>query len=210
MKNLIIVGAGGFGLEVAAYAEDITRAGRDAFQVLGFLDDTKAVGTFHARYPVLGDTHAAPVAEAVYVLAVGAPEGRAALAEKLGRKAAQFVSLIHPAAYVSDTATLGIGAVLAPFSLVGPATFIGDHALFNVYATAGHEARLGNACVLSPYASVHGEAQIGDKVFIGGHGFVTARVKVGDNAKIAAGAIVYTDVPSGALAIGNPAAFRPS
>lgn len=208
MKNLIIVGAGGFGLEVAAYAEDITRAGKDALQILGFLDDTKPVGALHAGFPVLGDTNAAPVAEAVYVLAVGTPEGRAALADKLERKGAQFVSLIHPAAYVSATATLGLGAVLAPFSLIGPATFIGDHALFNVYATAGHEARLGKCCVLSPYASAHGEARLGDKVFIGGHGFVTARVKVGDNAKIAAGAVVYSDVPSGALAIGNPAAFR--
>ncbi len=208
MSNLIIAGAGGFGLEVAASAEDIARAGKQALTLKGFLDDTKPAGTKHAGYPVLGPTDLPPERDAVYAIAVGTPEGRRLLAGRLLARGARFATLLHPACHVAATAQIGAGSVLAPFSLAGPETHIGMHTVFNVYATAGHESRIGAFCVLSPYASVHGSATLGSGVFLGGQAFVTARVTVGDNAKISAGSIVYNDIPSDALAMGNPAVFR--
>jgi len=208
MNSLIIVGAGGFGLEAASYAEDISRAGKQDFTLKGFLDDTKPAGTKHAGYPVLGPTDLPPENDAVYVIAVGAPEDRRLLAGRLQARGARFATLLHPACHVAATAQISDGSVLAPFSLIGPETRIGMHTLFNVYATAGHESLIGDFCVLSPYASVHGSATLGNGVFLGGQAFVTARVKIGNNAKISAGSIVYNDIPAGAMAMGNPAVFR--
>ena len=70
MKRLIIIGAGGFGLEVAAYARDMAM-----FEIAGFLDDTKP-GQKHAGYPILGPTTSSIDRGAFYVIAVGSPEGR--------------------------------------------------------------------------------------------------------------------------------------
>jgi len=208
MNNLIIVGAGGFGLEVAAYAEDIVRAGQQSFTLKGFLDDTKAPGTKHGGYPILGPTDMPPVCNAVYVIAVGTPENRKILYNRLEGVGTRFATLVHPACHVAATARLGVGTVLAPFSLVGPETQIGAQCVLNVYTTVGHEGRIGDFCVLSPYASVHGAAALGSGIFMGGQAFVTARTRVGDNVKISAGSVVYNDIPNDAMVMGNPAVFR--
>ena len=206
MSDLIIIGAGGFGLEVAAYAEDMTRAGKENFVLKGFLDDTKTPSSRHAGYPVLGKI-GPPFDPAIsYVIAVGTPEWRKALADKLHAGGARLASIVHPQSYVAAGALIGPGSVIAPFAFVGPEARIGNHCVLNVHACAGHECRIGDCCVLSPYASLQGSARLGEGVFLGSHACITC-VTIGDKARIAAGAVVYNDVPSGALALGNPAAF---
>jgi sugar O-acyltransferase (sialic acid O-acetyltransferase NeuD family) len=208
MRNLIIIGAGGFGLEVAAYAEDMTRHGVANIAVTGFLDDTKPAGTHHGGLPVLGPTDAALDPHCVYIIAVGTPEHRQTLAEKLWDKNATLASLRHPLSYVAADAQIGAGTIIAPFAFVGPMTQMGRNCLLNIYASAGHESRIGEHCVLAPYAGTHGQAQLGNGVLLGSHAAVTRGVSIGDGTKVAAGAVCYNDVPDGALAIGNPAGFR--
>lgn len=208
MKQLIIVGAGGFGLEVAAYAEDALRADPSQPQILGFIDDTKPKEATHAGYPILGNTDDPVDPDALYILAVGFPDGRRRLAEKLAAQGARFHTLIHPMSYVARAARLDDGCIVVPFATVGPEAHLGMHCMLNHYAVIGHEAQAGAFCVLCPHASVHGAARLGDEVFLGSGAYVTAGIKVGARAKVSAGAVVYSDVPPGALALGNPAAFR--
>jgi sugar O-acyltransferase (sialic acid O-acetyltransferase NeuD family) len=202
MKSVIIVGAGGFGLEVAAYAVDA------GFIVKGFLDDTKPSDTAHADFTVLGSMASAIDMEAAYVIAVGNPQNRKVLAEKLAAKGARFISIIHPQSYVGPQAHIGVGAIVAPFAFVGPQAHIGAHCVLNTYACAGHECRINDYSVLSPYAALYGAAVLGSGVFMGSNAIITAQQSVGDNAKIAAGAIVYSNIPADVLAMGNPASFR--
>lgn len=207
MSSLIIVGAGGFGLEVAAYAEDMARASKSGVSIKGFLDDTKPAGATHAGYPALGPTDRI-IPDCLYILAVGAPESRRALAEKLAAKGARFTSIIHPAAHIAATAKIGAGTVIAPFSFVGPEAQIGEHCALNIYASAGHESRMGDYCVLSPYATIHGASVLENGVFMGSHACVTAKMQIGASARIAAGSVVYQNIPAGARVMGNPAAWR--
>lgn len=210
MNNLIIVGAGGFGLEVAAYANDIAQTGKIDFVIRGFLDDYKIRGEKHAGFPVLGDTDSVFQKDASYIIAVGTPETRKSLAQKLAGKGANFATLTHPQSYVADSAKIGAGTIIAPFTFVGPAARIGKHCLLNTHVCAGHEITMGDYCVVSPQATIHGKATLGAGVFVGGHACVTAKKHVGGNAKISAGAVVYNDIPADHLAIGNPAMFRKS
>lgn len=205
MSSIIIVGAGGFGLEVAAYIEDIEQTGLEDFEVKGFLDDTKPVGALHGSYPVLGGTNDDVDAEAQYVIALGDPQARKKLAEKLAAKGATFVTLIHPMAYVAATAQIGNGCIFAPFSFVGPEARIADHAYLNIYASAAHECSIGKYCGLAPYAGTHASSNVGEEVLLASHSVVTHGVKIGAKAKLSAGAVAFNDVPEGALALGNPA-----
>jgi hypothetical protein len=145
MPSLIFLGAGGFGLEVAAYAEDSVRAGTARYEVKGFLDDLRLVGDRHAGLPILGNTDADVDLDALYVVSVGSPQGRKILAEKFKAKGATFVTLVHPASYVAKDASVGPGSVLAPFSFVGPSAKVGEHCLINVHAVVGHELAI-TAC----------------------------------------------------------------
>ncbi len=208
--SLYIVGAGGFGREVLAYARDAARAGAD-LRVAGFLDDNPAalagrdvgaavVGPVGALRPAPGDR---------FVIAVGEPRVRRALAAALAERGVRdedYLSIVHPTAYAAGE--LAAGSVLAPFSFVGPGASLGRHAVLNTYASAGHDAALGDFAVLSPYAVVNGNVTLEQGVFLGTHATVVPGKRVGAWSKIGAGAVVLGDLKAGSLALGNPAKGR--
>jgi len=50
-----------------------------------------------------------------------------------------------------------------------------------------------------------GKVKIGNRVFIGASSIVLPGVSIGDDVIIGAGSIVTHDIPSGSVAVGNPA-----
>jgi maltose O-acetyltransferase len=46
---------------------------------------------------------------------------------------------------------------------------------------------------------------IGDRVYVGAHSILLPGVTIGDDAVVGAGSVVRSDVPAGALVLGNPA-----
>jgi sugar O-acyltransferase (sialic acid O-acetyltransferase NeuD family) len=205
VTRLIIVGAGGFGREVLQYVRD-----RGERTVIGFVDDREA--SVHAQPdlpPWLGslETHTID-REAQYVIGIGKPSVRAAIATRLEAAGATFASVVHPTAYVPPTASLGAGCVIAPGAHVGPYATLGAHAVLNVLSSIGHDATIGRATVFSPYAVINGAAVLGDAVLLGTHATVLAGVRVGSGAQVSAGAVVYRDVEPYALAQGDPARSR--
>lgn len=203
MKPLIIIGAGGFGLEVLAYVKDC-----GGYEPKGFLDDTKDIGQMHSGLPILGGTDAPVDTEASYLIAIGTPEARKKIGGRFEKDGASFTTLLHPASYVSEDSTIGAGTITAPFSFVGPASQIGKNVLLNIHASVAHESMAGDYSVLAPYAGTHANAKVGKECFLGAQSVITRFITLGDNVKVAAGAIVYTNAPDGTEAIGNPARFR--
>lgn len=214
--SLTIVGAGGFGREVLAYARDVARA-TGTFRIAGFLDDDpNALQGHHALQgrdagaAVIGDIASLTPGEGDrFVLAVGEPRVRRALALALAARGVRddaFVSIVHPTAYVAGE--LAPGCVIAPFAFVGPGATLGRHAVLNTYASAGHDARLGDCAVLSPYAVVNGNVVLEEGVFLGTHATVVPGKRVGAWSKLGAGAVALGDLEPGTLAMGNPAKGR--
>jgi sugar O-acyltransferase (sialic acid O-acetyltransferase NeuD family) len=209
--EVVIVGAGGFGREVLQYVRD-TFATQPSVRFAGFLDDRPPdLGAFDLAGSILGDTHrVAPAPHERYVIAVGHPPLRTALAARLAARGARFLTVVHPLAFVASSAKIGEGCILAPFASVGAHAVVGDHTVLTFYASVGHDARVGRCCALSPHAVANGGSVLGDEVFLGAHAVVNPLQRVGDGAKVAAGAVVYRPVPAGTLAAGNPAKARPS
>jgi len=210
--RLVIIGAGGFGREVLAYARD---AGRDyvdgaRFEGVDFLDDrADALDGFPVEARVLGAIDDGPLGpEDRVIVAVGDPAARFALVQRLRARGATFATVVHPTAYVAPAARIGAGTVLAPFAFVGPSARIGEHCALNTYASAGHDAVIGRYGVLSPYAVINGAVRLHDGVFMGTHATVVVGNEVGAWSKIAAGAVALRDVAAGSLVLGNPGKGR--
>ena len=204
--KVIIVGAGGFGRQVHAYAGDCgTR-----YEVIGFADaNPRALDGFEVPVPVLADVCAVDVrADTGFVIAVGDPVARRRLAAVVTRRGGRLVSLVHPTAYVSADARLGAGCVLCPFTFVGVAARVGANTVLNIYSSVGHDAVVGDHCVFSPYATINGGVRLEDEVYLGTKATVSPRLHVGAGAKLSAGAVVTRTVPAGGLAVGNPATSR--
>lgn len=208
MKPLIIIGAGGFGLEIASYVKDCVNAGLAQWEIKGFLDDTKDVGTMHCGAPVLGGTDAAVENDAEYLIAIGTPQARQKIGGRLKEDGASFATLLHPAAYVADSARIGAGTILSPFSFAGPESTLGENALLNISSSVAHESSIGDYTVFSPYAGTHANAKVGNACFLGAQSVITRFITLGDNVKVAAGSVVYNNADDNAEAIGNPARFR--
>jgi sugar O-acyltransferase (sialic acid O-acetyltransferase NeuD family) len=209
MNDIIVVGASGYGREVFQYVKDIA-AHRPDVRPKGLLDDDPSLRAGVGGEAIIGDTRTYAIqADDRFVVSAGNPAVRQSLAERLAGRGATFMTLVHPTAYVSPSARIGTGCVVSPFASVGSRAQLDDHVLLVMYASVAHDCSVGSFCSFSPYAAVAGGSVVGPRVFFGGHALVTPMRHVGQDCKIAAGAVVYRDVPDGSLAAGNPAKVLP-
>jgi serine O-acetyltransferase len=70
--------------------------------------------------------------------------------------------------------------------------------------------RIGSNCTIIGSVTIgmrktHGFPRIGDDVFIGAGARVLGAIEIGNGARIGANAVVLTDIPAYATAVGNPA-----
>ena len=206
MKQLIIVGAGGFGREMLDWARQAEDHGR-AWVVAGFLDDNpRALEGHAADVPVLGPvaTHE-PAPDEVFACALGNVAAKRRCVAALRGRGGVFVRVIHRTPVVSATATLGEGVILCPGSIVTAGARLGNFVTLNLHSTVAHDAVVGDWSQLHCHVDITGGVTLGEGVLVGSHASVLPGVRVGPGAVIGAGAVVMRDVPAGATVYGAPA-----
>jgi serine O-acetyltransferase len=95
------------------------------------------------------------------------------------------------------------GAEIGPGMLI---PHVGPIQVFN-WAKIGADCAIHQVCTIGA-GSRPGGPTIGDHVMIGCHSCILGPVTVGDGAKIGAGAVVVTDIPARATAVGVPARVK--
>jgi sugar O-acyltransferase (sialic acid O-acetyltransferase NeuD family) len=113
-------------------------------------------------------------------------------------------SLIHPTAFVCNTATIGKGTQVLAQAVVAADSKVGDACIINHKALVDHECIVGDGVHLAPGATVCGLVTVGDNVLIGASSVVLPRLKIGQDSIIGAGAVVTKDVPARSVVVGNP------
>lgn len=206
MRNLIIVGAGGFGREVLKYAQDIQAISKD-WEIRGFLDDNpNALNGYNYNVSIIASIQDyMPQEGDCFVIGIESPQGKLTFAERLKQRGAQFVSLIHPTVEIGYNVSLGSGCVMCPHSAISCDVKIGDFVTFNAYATIGHDAIIGDGSTISSFGFISGCAKLGKGAYVGVHGCVLPGVRVGDFATVGAGSVVIKNVKPETTVIGVPA-----
>jgi len=206
----IIVGAGGFGRELIAWAEDCHNAGLLA-PIAGLVDDNlRAMDGF--SYPV---GLLSSIAEFVpepgdqLLMAIGTPAIKQRVSELLGGRGGNFVTLIHPTAVVARSARVSDGTILCPLSLVSADAVLGRLCAVNALSSIGHDVQVGAFSTLSAHVDLTGAVSVGEGVMIGTGAKLLPRVKIGNGAKIGAGAVVYRSVLAGRTVFAAPAKTLP-
>jgi sugar O-acyltransferase (sialic acid O-acetyltransferase NeuD family) len=205
MKQLHIVGAGGFGRECHAWASQHPDCGK-AWVIAGFLDDNaealKAFGDFAPVRPLAGHR---PAADYVYLCGLGLPDAKEKLIAPLVSAGAEFITFVHPRAILGARVKLGKGVVICPGAVLSTDIVLGDFAMVNLNSTMGHDASLGAWSTLSAHCDLTGHVKVADRVFMGSRATVIPGKKVGARSIVGAGAVVVADVPPGVTVVGNPA-----
>ena len=204
MLNIIIVGAGGCGREVYEMAKVVFPV--EEYENKGFLsDDLEALGDLQLDVPILStivDYQPQPADR--FLLAIGDVQGRRKVALALKERGAQFLTLVHPRAEISESAELGEGVIVYPFAFVSCQVKLDDFCLLNAYAGCGHDAQVGAFSVLCPYAAVLGGAVLAEMVFLATHVTVAPKKRVGIGAVVSANTSVLRNVPAEGFVCGVP------
>lgn len=206
MKRLIVIGAGGFGREVLGWAQDVQALSKE-WEIGGFLDDNpKALDGLKYDVPIIGGIKDyMPQNDDYFVLGIGSPRGKLAIAERLMQRGAQFISLIHPTAVIGNNIIIGRGCVICPFVTITCDVKLGDFVSLNIHSVIGHDAVLGDGCTLSVHAVVTGHAYLGKGVYVANHGSILPQAKIGDFARVGAGSVVLKSVKPETTVMGVPA-----
>lgn len=208
MKDLLIIGASGFGREVAWLVERINEV-TPTWNLLGFIDDNEEIrGQKINGYEVVG-THKCVVdyPNAHYVCAVGSSKIRKKIISNVKSLIPdiKFATLIDPSVKVSKLVNIGEGTIICAGSILTVNIEIGQHVIINLDCTVGHDAILNDFVTLYPSVNVSGATNIGECVELGTGMQIIQGKTIGAHTIVGAGAVVVKDLPEKCTAVGSPA-----
>jgi sugar O-acyltransferase (sialic acid O-acetyltransferase NeuD family) len=205
----IIIGAGGHSRVVY----DILRYDHNT-DVVAFVDNTPR-GSEEAimGVPVTGDHDVIPdlIEEhdvGGFIVAVGDNEIRRGHFNKLLEMGLEPVSAIHPEAYISKTATIGSGTVVASGVDISTNVEVGENSILNTGSVVDHETTIESHTHIAPGSTVAGRVNVSEMTFIGMGCTVRDSVGVGENVTVGAGSVVLEDVPPNVTIAGAPAEIK--
>ncbi len=199
-KRLVIIGASAMGRETYAYAQEA------GMPVKGFLDSRADILGERMGYPpILGSVEDYRIeASDVFVCAVGDPNIKRRYAQIVRERGGDFVSIIHPTAYIGMNMRIGKGCIVAPHASVSNDTTLGDHVIVNLNASISHDNVISTGCTICPGCHLAGWVTLGEDVFIGIGACIIPHVSLGARVFVAAGALVTKSCDTGRL-LGVPA-----
>ena len=202
MKDIIIVGAGGFGRE-AYYLIKSINAASPRWNIKGFINDIPVdLKGKKIDVPILGTIKDwRPSENEVFAMGISSPIGKEKVATLLKSRGATFVTLINPSARIIETAEIGEGCVIS--GTIGDCAKLGR--FVNIAGSmVGQDAEIDDYSTITGYVNVT-NATIGKRVFIGSHSVILNDRKIGDDVFVCAGSIVFHNVKAGVKIWGNPA-----
>lgn len=214
MKDLYIIGAGGFGREVAWLVERINQnavaGGKEPiWNIKGFIDDDEEIwGKSENNYCVLGNCDYLKAlgaqGEIYAVCAVGSARTRKKIIEKLGDRV-KFATVIDPGAILSDRVGIGDGTIICAGNIITVNVDIGNHVILNLDCTVGHDAVIKDFVTVYPSVNISGNVTVGECVELGTGAQIIQGKHIGTGSIIGAGAVVVKDIPDSCTAVGSPA-----
>ncbi len=197
-----IYGSGGSGREAREVADLL-----GTWEEIVFIDDMAETGMYKGlkRMPfeVFNQTYDKDIAEVI--IAVGEPEYRISLYDRVEKKGYRFANVIHPNAWISPSATIGRGIIAKSGVLISSDAKIEDNVGFEAYAVVGHDCVVRKGCQISTNVAMGGGSEIGAGCYIGMNVAIKEKVKIGSNSVVGMGSAVQREIPENVIAMGNPA-----
>jgi len=207
VNDVLIVGSSG---HARVIVDIITGCG--AYGIAGLIDDTKPEGSVEFDLPILGGVANLP--EIVrkyqprgYFVAVGDNWSRGLLVAKIEALAPELaaITVVHPGAQVSRTASLGDGVAVMAGAVISSNALVGRFCIVNTRASVDHDARLAEFASIGPGATLAGNVHVGAYSAICLNACVAEKLSVGPHTVAGAGSVVLYDLPDHVLAYGAPA-----
>jgi UDP-perosamine 4-acetyltransferase len=196
----VIIGTSGFAVELAGLLRD------SEITVRGCIGP---VAPGNAKLAHLGDDDC--ITDWIHLpmlVAIGQPELRRRLFERVFAANGKVSSFVHRDSYVSPEALIGAGVIVYPNATVHAAVVLERGVVINSNATVGHETFVGAFSTIGPGASLGGRVRVGQSVYVGIGASTVEEVTIADAAIIGAGAVVISNCDRSGTYIGVPARMK--
>lgn len=211
--SLAIYGEGGLGHEVLDLARHIQKETEQITEDIFFVVDDeyivdRANQNEYMSCPIysFGEICRRFTPEELeFVIALGEPDDRKRLYERVKARGYRFRTLIHPSANISPSAVIGEGTIVQSYSTISSDTKVGKNCFFQSMALLGHDCTVSDHCVVSSHVAVSGHVEIGNNAYIAPGVIVKDRMQIGANSVIGMGSNVQRNIPDNVIALGNPA-----
>ena len=196
MKDIIIIGSGGLGREIASLFLD--KALQEKYKFLGFIDDYKDKGSIINGQIVLGGIEwllkEKPCAH--IIIGFSHLQQRLSLINTLQDQSFLFPTIIHPEAILIDPThiKIGDGSIIFPYASLTTNITIGKNVIVHLGAKIHHDTVIHDNCILMPNVAITGSATIGNSVFLGTGAICPTPIVIPDNTVVQAGCVVNMNI----------------
>jgi sugar O-acyltransferase (sialic acid O-acetyltransferase NeuD family) len=206
VKELLIIGARGFGREVYSLAKESIGYGEE-FVIKGFLDDNVSALDGFTGYPkILNSVENYEIQlNDVFVCALGSVLFKKKYASIILKKGGIFLNLISKNVIIGVNSKIGMGCILwGPIGISNDVT-IGNFVTINPYTSIGHDVEIGDFIHIGAYCFFGGFTKIENEVTIYVRVTILDRLRIGEGAVIGAASVVIKNVKEKTTVFGNPA-----
>lgn len=195
MKDIVIIGAGGIGREVAWIIEEINEV-NPTWNILGFVDENSEMwGKELNGYKVLGGLDILDKLESKpeVIVAIANCGVKKDIVAKLNNKF-NFATIIYPNVKISKYIEIGQGTIIYQGVILTVNTSIGNHVVISGNCGIGHDTVIGDYSSVLWGSNFSGFNIVGEECFIGVGTKIIQGINIGSRRKIGAGTVVIENI----------------
>jgi len=194
-KGIVLIGAGG---HARSCIDVIEQDGE--FQIVGLVGKNEEIGSLVLGYEVLSDDSmlldlARKIPFALITIGqIHNPEKRINLFQSAMSAGFTLASIRSPLAYVSPTASIGVGTIIMHDVIVNAGAKIGNNCIINSKALIEHDSVISDNCHISTGAMINGNVTVLSGSFIGSGSVIRNGISVGENSVVGMGSVIRRDL----------------
>lgn len=167
--RVLIYGSGDFALTVM----ELVRA--CGHEPVGFIDDFNQSSTMLGSLESVTCSH--PPNDYGIAMAIGYNNlaARWTAWQRVRAIGYEAPTLVHPRAYLADSATIGSGTMVMASAVVDVRAKIGEASVLWPCACVNHDTSVGDNCFLSPNSTLCGFVRLGSNCFVGANAAIADR-----------------------------------
>jgi sugar O-acyltransferase (sialic acid O-acetyltransferase NeuD family) len=206
MKNLIIIGARGYGREVHDLAKQCAGFNTD-YVIKGFLDDkSEALESFDNYPKIISSVEDYEIQENdVFVCALGSINWKKHYIEVILSKRGKFINLIHPSVIFNSNAKIGNGLIIFMYVNISNDCVIDDFVTIQGYVGLGHDTKIGKWSHLNAFCFTGGFVVLEEEVCLNTRATILPNLIVRKGATVGAASLVIKNVKENTTVFGIPA-----
>jgi sugar O-acyltransferase (sialic acid O-acetyltransferase NeuD family) len=205
-RRLYIVGAGGYGREIASYLSDFSEDEK-GWDFKGFIDDNvDALLGIESPNKIIDSINNFRFNKEDYVIvAIGNIEIKKYIVLRLINRVT-FYTFVAKNSYIGNNVKLGKGVIICPGVKLPANISIGDFVTINIDSRIGHDSIIDDNCSIMPNVDIGGESVIGKNVFLGTKSTIIPGIKIESDNYIGVAAVILKDIiTTEGTYFGNPA-----